>query len=93
MNDNLAAAKLQIQAKSMGLGIVLTLLFGGFGIFYVSLFGGIICSLIEVTLLLLSILTFGLGIFIVIPFHILLLIYTVVAINNHNKNLLKNLAN
>lgn len=91
MNDNLAIAKIQLQSKSMGLGIVLTLLFGGFGMFYVSILSGIICSIIELVLLFISFLTFGLGVILIVPFHIVLLIYTVVAINIHNKKLLKNL--
>ena len=58
MDKNLA--RVQLQGKSLGLGMLLALIFGGVGVFYFSVLGGLIGTLIEGLVWLLSILTGGL---------------------------------
>lgn len=48
--------------KSVGVSVVLTFLFGGLGLFYSSIVGGIVMTLIEVIAVIVTILTFGLGV-------------------------------
>lgn len=67
------------QAKSMGVAVALTVLFGPFGLFYVSVLGGIILSAIT----LLSV--FMLGIF-TWPAAI---IWAVIGVNQHNAALMQ----
>lgn len=89
MSESMQVAKLQMQSKSMLIGLLLTLFFGGFGVFYFSTLGGIICAIIEIILWVVSFFTFGLGVLIVVPFHLICVIYTAIAINGHNKKLLQ----
>ena len=73
--------------KSLFLGLMLTLLFGGFGVFYATFPGGVMCTLMELTL-------FGLSVFFGEKIYPALasarLIYFMVAfaaISGHNKDL------
>lgn len=79
----------QIKSKSLAVGVILTLFFGGFGTFYVSIIGGIICSAIELVLWVIIIFTAGFGIILALPMHIVFIIYTIISINAQNKKVLK----
>lgn len=80
------SAMILTQSKSMGLGVVLTLFFGGLGVFYASILGGILMTLAELASLVLCFVVIG---FFLLPIvHIIALIWTVVAINSHNQKLL-----
>ncbi len=50
--------------KSMGISILLSLLFGPIGLFYSTIIGGIIMSLLS---LIIGVLTMGLGVFVLWP--------------------------
>jgi uncharacterized membrane protein len=78
--------KIQIQSKNLGIGVILTLLFGGFGLFYASISGGIIMTILELISIVLCFVFIG---FVLLPIvHVIAIIWTVVAIQNHNKKLL-----
>ena len=73
--------------KSLFLGLMLTLLFGGFGVFYATFPGGVMCALMELTLFGLSVF-FGEKIYPALAF--VRLIYFMIAfaaISGHNKEL------
>ncbi len=67
--------------KSMGVTIILTVLFGPFGMLYSTVTGGIIMLLVNVVI---AFITFGFGLFLTWP---ICIIWAVVATNNYNKNL------
>ena len=76
-----------VPRKSLFLGLMLTLMFGGFGVFYATFPGGVMCALMELTL-------FGLSVFfgekIYPALALVRLIYfmiTFAAISGHNKEL------
>jgi hypothetical protein len=81
-------AAILIQSKSLGVGLILTFLFGGLGLFYVSVMAGIIGSILELICIVITLITFGIGAILLIPFHIICFIWAVVAVNNHNKRLI-----
>lgn len=73
--------------KSLGIGLILTALFGGLGMFYSSITGGIIMSIVEGITFLITVCTFGFGLILFIPVHIVSMVWTAIAINSYNKNL------
>ncbi len=76
------------QTKSIAVSVLLTLLFGGFGLFYVSVLAGVIMSVVEIIAWVITILTFGLGIVLLIPCHIICLIWAIVGVQKHNEKLI-----
>lgn len=91
MSDLKKLAIVQTQSKSMAGGLFLTLFFGGFGLLYVGIVWGLIGIFIELVILTLSFFTFGLGGFLLVPWHILAALITILCINSHNKKLLSSL--
>ncbi|MDL2307560.1 hypothetical protein LJC48_06005 [Desulfovibrio sp. OttesenSCG-928-C06] len=88
-SDAMKVEKLKLMAKSLPIGVILTLLFGGLGVIYASILGGIICTVIEIILFILAFVTLGFGA-ILIPFaHIVFVVFTIIKINSHNKKLLE----
>lgn len=85
------SARIQLQGKSLGLGVVLTIFFGGLGMFYLSIWWGLIGLFVEAVLVVLSAITGGFLGFLLAGWHILCVIITVVSINNHNRRLLGSL--
>lgn len=78
-------AKIMIQSKSVGLGIILAVIFGALGLLYASIKGGVIMMFVEIICILLSIATLGLGAIILMPAcHIACAIWANSAIKNHN---------
>lgn len=71
------------STKSMGVAIILTVLFGPLGMLYSTILGGIIMLVIGVPLVLI---TFGLGIVITWP---ICIIWAAVATSSFNKKLLQ----
>ena len=70
----------------MLLGLMLTLMFGGFGVLYASIPGGILCTLMELTLYVLSAL-FGERVYPALGFvRVIYFMVTVAAISGHNKD-------
>lgn len=92
-SDVIRIAKMQMQQKSLGVGLALTLLFGGLGVFYFSIVGGIFCAIIEIVAVsFLLIFTFGLGLPLIFLLHLVFVIYAAISINSRNKRLLRALS-
>lgn len=85
------AAKIHLQGKSLGLGVVLTIFFGGLGMFYLSIGWGLVGLFVEAILCVATFITFGIFGFFLVGWHILCVIITVISINNHNRRLLDSL--
>ena len=81
------AVALQIQAKSVAVAVILTILFGSLGLFYASILGGIMMSLVLTLCWIITVLTLGLGIVFVILGHIICVIWTILAVQRHNTRL------
>lgn len=88
MSDQMKIARVQMQSKSMVLGLVLTFFLGGFGIFYVSIIGGVICAILELALWVVVFMSMGLLSFLAWVFHLIMMLYVAVAISSHNKKLI-----
>lgn len=82
------AAIILTQSKNVALGVVLTFLFGGFGVFYASILGGLIMSITEAIGLAISFMTLGIMSFMMCPIHIVAIIWAIAAINKHNQRLI-----
>lgn len=75
------------RGKSLFLGLMLTLMFGGFGVFYATFPGGVMCTLMELTLFGLSVF-FGENIYPALAFaRLIYFMVTFAAISGHNKAL------
>lgn len=85
MSEALKIAALQSQQKSMGAGILLTIFFGGFGMFYKSIAAGIICSILEIIFYCLIFVLIG---FFLLPiFHIIVIVLMYQHIKDYNAKL------
>ncbi len=71
-----------VSTKSVGLVVVLTILFGPLGMLYSTILGGIIMGVISIVV---GIVTLGLGLIITWP---ICVIWAVVAANSHNKRII-----
>lgn len=92
MSDDMrAVARVSMESKSMLAGVLLTLFFGGLGMLYTSIFWGLVGLAIELVVWIIAVFTFGLGAFLIVPWHILAVIITIISINNHNRRLLNSL--
>jgi hypothetical protein len=69
-----------MRDKSVGAALVLTFLFGPFGVFYVSILWGIVWLYASV---LVAVVTFGLGLFIIWP--VSMMWTALMASNQHSK--------
>ena len=69
------------QKKSYLIAIILTGLFGGFGVFYVSTVGGIVMGIVELIVWLLAFVTLGLGFVLVPVVHVVSLIWALVGVS------------
>ena len=86
------AAAIPKQPKNMFLGLMLTLMFGGFGVLYASIPGGILCTLMELTLYVLGAL-FGERVYPALAFvRVIYLMVTVAAISGHNNDVARKTA-
>ncbi len=70
------------STKSMGVGIILALLFGPLGLLYSSVLAAIVMFVITIVV---AIFTMGIGLLFTNP---ICAIWAAVAVNTHNKNLL-----
>lgn len=80
------------QSKSMAVGIILTWFFGGLGVFYVSLLGGLILGGTEFILWIVTFMTVGMGVILLIPLHIVALVWTYMGVKKHNNRLIASLS-
>jgi len=86
------AAIILTQSKSMAAGMIITWFFGGLGVFYVSILGGLLLGGLELVAWIITFATFGIGVFLLIPVHIVALIWTYLGVKKHNNNLLATMA-
>ena len=77
---------LVLEGKTPGTAIMLTLLFGPIGMFYSTIFGGIIMSIVSFFV---GLATFGFGLFFTWP---ICMIWAAMAARSHNKRALSRLA-
>ena len=85
------SAAVALQGKSLGLGVVLSILFGGLGMFYLSIGWGLVGLFMEGVLAVLTFISGGLLGFLLGLWHVVCVIITVVSINNHNRRILNSL--
>ena len=75
--------------KSMGIGLMLTLLFGPIGLLYATISGGIIMIIVDSVFALIGLFTFGFSLFITIPtVNLICMAWAYVKINKYNAELL-----
>lgn len=79
-NVNVIVAR---SPKSMGISIALTLFFGPLGMFYSTIIGAIIMSIIT---LIVGIFTMGIGLIVIWPINV---IWAAIATSSYNKKLMK----
>ncbi len=70
------------STKSMGIGILLTVLFGPLGMLYATIPGALIMIVVTAVV---GFLTLGIGLIVTWP---ICIIWTAVAVNNYNKKLM-----
>ena len=85
-------AILLTQSKSTGIAILLTLLFGGLGMLYVGIASGMVMVIAEIILFIITIATFGFGVMLLIPFHIICVIWAIIAVKAHNNKLISKMS-
>lgn len=79
------AAAIITQSKSVGTAVVLTLLFGGLGLLYASVKGGIIMLIIDVICVVLMLAAVG---FFLLPLsRVIAVVIAVKAVQGHNQRL------
>lgn len=91
-NEGIKVEKFKLMSKSMPIGVILTLLFGGLGVFYTSITAGIVCTIIEGILVFAAFVTLGLGGILIPVAHVIFVIYTIAKINSHNRKLMEQVA-
>ena len=91
MSDAKVLATANLMSKNVGLGVFLTLFFGGLGLLYANVLWGVIGVIVEIVLIIVAVFTLGLGLLLLIPWHIITVIVAMNSIKNHNKRLLATL--
>ena len=76
------------STKSIGIAVLLALLFGGFGVFYASVIGGIICSIITIILIIIAVITMGFGLILCVIWAVICAIIAGILASSYNKKLL-----
>ena len=89
MNDTVKLMAIQAKQKNLAVAVILVLLFGGLGLLYTSIIGGIIATIAAVVILLLGAITAGIGWVLFLPYMIVVVIYTIMSVNKQNKAVLK----
>ena len=75
--------------KSLGIGLILTFLLGPIGLFYASIFGGIVMLVVDGIFALIGFITAGISLVVTAPFvNLVCMIWAYVKINNYNKALM-----
>ena len=86
-----ATAMVLTQSKPLWVGVILTLFFGGFAVFYVSILGGIVMGLFEIVFTAVTFMTLGIGLVFLLPLHLIALLWVILGVKRHNNRLLANL--
>ncbi len=76
------------QTKSTAVAVLLTIFFGGIGLFYVGAKSAIWMTIIESILFVITLITLGFGGILLVPFHIVALIMAINGVNKHNAQLI-----
>lgn len=79
-------ATILTQSKSTGVAVILALLFGGLGLLYATVKGGIIMSIVTVVAWITIVV--GIGLILVPICHLVSVIWAVTAVNAHNQSLI-----
>jgi hypothetical protein len=85
MSDTKTVASVMMQSKSMGLALILTILFGPLGLLYVSILWGIVMTLLAAVL---GFLTFGIA---AGAIWLISIVWAAIAVKRHNERLLASL--
>lgn len=81
MEENINKPQLVVQFKSMGISILLTVLFGPIGMFYSTIVGAIVMIIISAIV---GFVTLGLGLLVTWP---ICVIWGALAVKSYNKKL------
>lgn len=81
MSENQSVTHVVLPTKSMAVAILLAIFFGPLGLFYSSVTGAIIMTIITIPV---ALITAGIGLVVLIPICILI---AAVAVNKHNAKL------
>ena len=74
--------------KSIGIGLILTLLLGALGLLYATVLGGIVMIIVDTVLAFIAILTLGLSLFITVPIvNLICMIWAYFSIKRYNEDL------
>jgi len=83
-DDNIPSQRIIVTStKSVGISLILTFLFGSIGMFYSTIWGAIIMSVISIII---AVITFGMGLFLVWP---ICMLWGALATASYNKKLLE----
>ena len=75
--------------KSLGIGLILTFLLGPIGLFYASIFGGIVMLVVSGIFAVIGFITAGISLVVTAPLvNIVCMIWAYVKINSYNKALM-----
>ncbi|MCC8189364.1 MAG: hypothetical protein LIP77_01835 [Planctomycetes bacterium] len=85
--------EVQLQSKSVLVAAVLTFFLGGFGLFYNSLLLGLLGAAVELFLVVIWLVTLGIGGFLLPPWHVVCIVIAVLQATAHNRRLLRNYMN
>lgn len=77
------------QTKSTAVAVLLTIFFGGLGLFYIGTKSAVLMTIIEIILVVIALITLGFGGILLLPFHIVALIMAINGVNKHNAKLLE----
>ena len=78
-----------MSAKSTALAILLALFFGPLGLLYSSVTGAIVMFVLYIASIVVGVMTFGIGLFLLLFIHPICAVWAAVAVNSHNKELLE----
>jgi len=75
--------------KSLGIGLILTFFLGPIGLFYASIFGGIVMLVIDAIFAVIGFITAGISLVVTAPLvNLVCMIWAYVKINSYNKDLM-----
>ncbi|WP_298128425.1 hypothetical protein [Ferrovum sp.] len=79
------------EPKNLAVAVILTLIFGPLGMLYATISGGLIMGAVNLLILVISFLTFGIGsVFFLITWPVCV-IWTIISVNTQNKKALTEL--
>ena len=74
--------------KSVGLGLILTLVLGPIGLFYATITGGVIMAIVDTIFAIAGFMTLGISLFITVPLvNLICMVWAYKAITSYNEKL------